>query len=93
MVSTAVAGVTKFRRMPMEVVAAGSPAFRTADIFGSHFKKVLQTVLICAEALRKAADEGPRISFESEHLVQSLNEKHLVSSHTFPKVSVRKFRS
>jgi hypothetical protein len=33
-----------------------------------------------------------RISFESEHSLQCLNEKHSISSHNFLKVNAMKFR-
>jgi 3-deoxy-7-phosphoheptulonate synthase len=35
---------------------------------------------------------GGRISFESEHSLQCLNEKHSISSHNFLKVNAMKFR-
>ena len=62
MIVTAVAGVTKFGRMPMEVMTACSSALGTLNIRTSHFEDVLQTSFDRAEPAWKTAVEEQGIS-------------------------------
>ena len=62
MIFTAVAGVTKFGRMSMEVMTACSSTLGTLNIRTSHFEDVLQTPFNRAEAAWKTAVEEQGIS-------------------------------
>lgn len=79
MIFAAITGVTKFGRVPMEVMTACSSALGALNIRASHFEDVLQAPFDRAEAAWKTAVEKQGISHRIVDLGLSSRRAHVKS--------------